>query len=85
MSQFYIIEIKKKNGEYEHEVSWVYDEDPVKARRKAEAEYYSKVSGACISESDTHAVTLIDDKGCPWLFTHYNHVEQATEEEPVEE
>ena len=80
MYQFYIIEIKKKNGEYEHEVSWVYDEDPITARRKGESAYYSKLSGACVSNYDMHSVTLIDDKGTPWLFHNYDHTAEEIEE-----
>ncbi len=41
MYQYYIIEIQRyANGEYGHIVHWAFDQDPDKARLKAEAKYH---------------------------------------------
>ena len=41
MVQFYVIEIQKYlSGEFGHIVHFAYDENPTKARLKAEAKYH---------------------------------------------
>lgn len=82
MTQFYIIEIKEVNGEYEHEVSWAYDEDTDKARLKGESLYYAKLSAAAVSEFAQHSVTLISDEGFPVMNQCYKH--EIVPEEEVE-
>ena len=51
MNQFYIIEIQKYvNGEFGHIVHFAYDEDPTKARLKAESKYHEVLAAAAVSE-----------------------------------
>lgn len=74
MTQLYIIEIKKlANGEFEHEVSWAFDEDANKARLKGESTYHAKLAEAAISEYESHAVTLISQEGFPIMYQCYKH------------
>ena len=81
VTQFYIIEIKRlHDGSLEHEVSWAYDEDPMAARFKGEAAFYTKVAGAALSDTDTHAVSLLAQEGQLIDRKCYHHV---IDEQPV--
>ena len=83
MNQFYILEIQKyQNGEYGHIVHFAYDENPRKARLKAESKYHEILAAAAISELPTHAAILITAEGAPIMNNCYYHVQ---EEEPQEE
>ncbi len=62
--QYYIFEVKRfANGELEHNVEWVFDEDPATARLKGESKWHEKLSAAALSETSTHAVMLIGTEG----------------------
>lgn len=64
MTQFYILEIQlHDNGEYGHLVHYAYDEDPIKAQRKAEAKYYEILAACALSELPMHSVTLLSAEG----------------------
>lgn len=87
MTQLYIVEVKKSaNQEFEHNVFWVYDEDPDKARLKGESKYYEVLSAAAISDVAEHSAILFTSEGFPLMHQCYKH-ESATEtvEEPTEE
>lgn len=74
MTQFYIVEIKEyPNGEYEHEVSYAYDEDPDKARLKAESRYHEILSGAAVSQMASHGCIVFDTRCFPILNYCYEH------------
>ena len=88
VKQYYIIEIKRVNGELEHNVTWAFDEDADKARLKGESAYYAKLSEACLSNTDSHSVTLISDEGFPVMHNCFKHEVEPTPEptpEPTEE
>lgn len=84
MTQYYIIEIQlNSQGEYGHIVHWAFDENPTKARLKAESKYHQVLAAAAISELPQHSATLIASDGRCVMFQCYRH---ETEPEPeVEE
>ena len=85
MTQFYIIEIKQlPNGDYEHNVYYAYDEDPVTARLKAESKYHEVLSQAAVSENLTHSAIVIDSECFPKLNYSYQHKAPAPTPEPDE-
>lgn len=86
MTQLYIIEVKKNaNQEFEHNVFWVYDEDPDKARLKGESKYYEVLSAAAISDVAEHSAILFTSEGFPLMHQCYKHnVAAETAEEPTE-
>ena len=49
MTQYYIVEIKMVNGEFEHQVHWAYDADATTARLKAESKYHEVLAAAAVS------------------------------------
>lgn len=50
MVNFYVVEIRKyPNGEYEHEVHFVYDENAHIAQLKGESKYHEVMSAAAES------------------------------------
>lgn len=68
MYQNYVIEVKKfANGEYEHQVFWLWDEDADTAMRKAKNKYYSILAEAQLSAMAEHAVILFTSQGFPVL------------------
>ena len=101
MNQFYIIEIQrywnvdentgiKTPGEFGHIVHFAYDEDPTKARLKAESKYHEVLAAAAISELPQHSATLLTSDGRAVMNQVYRHeaVQPEVEpepEEPVEE
>lgn len=87
MTQLYVVEIKKNaNGEFEHNVNWVWDADADKARLKGESKYYEVLSAAAVSNVAEHSAILFTSEGFPLMHQCYKH-ESATEavEEPIEE
>ena len=51
MNQFYIIEIQQYvTGDFGHIVHFAFDENPTKARLKAEAKYHEVLAAAAVSE-----------------------------------
>lgn len=104
MNQFYIIEIQrywnvdentgiKTPGGFGHIVHFAYDEDPTKARLKAESKYHEVLAAAAVSELPQHSATLLTSDGRAVMNQVYRHdavqpeVEPEPEEpvEPVEE
>lgn len=74
MTQFYIVEIQQyQNGEYGHIVHVAYDNDPDKARLKAESKYHEVLAAAAISELPSHAAILFTSKGAPIMNRCYEH------------
>ena len=86
MTQFYIVEIQQyANGEYGHIVHYVFDEDEVKARNKADSKYYEVLSACAISELPCHSAILFSTEGFPLMHGCYKHeVAPVVPEEPIE-
>ncbi len=88
MTQFYIIEvIQYTNGEFGHIVHYAFDEDPNKARLKAESKYHEVLAAAAVSDTLTHSAILFDTKCFPKLNYCYTHPQPtpAPDPEPTEE
>ena len=84
MFQNYVVEIKKfHNGEFEHNVFWLYDEDADLAMRKAEAKYHEVLAAAALSDTASHAAILFTAEGFPCRNECYKHgaVEEVAAEE----
>ena len=74
MTQFYILEIKQlPDGEFEHQIYYAWDEDPVQARLKAESRYHDILSAAAVSNNLTHGAVIIDSRCFPQLNYCYEH------------
>lgn len=89
MTQFYIVEVKQlPNGEYNHDVFWVWDEDADKARLKAESKYHQILGEAAVSNTLSDAAILFSTEGFPIMNQCYKHTvvpeTPATVEEPEE-
>lgn len=82
MYQFYVVEIQKyNNGEYGHLVHYAYDEDPDKARLKAESKYHEVLAAAAISETAEHSAIMFNTEGFPLMHQCYKHeVAEQSEE-----
>lgn len=87
MTQYYVFEIKQlANGEYEHQAHWAWDEDPNKARLKAESKYHEIMSAAAVSETKKHSAVVLSDECFALMQQCYRHnVVPAPESEPEEE
>lgn len=90
MNQYYILEIQQyANGEFGDIRHVAYDEDPGKARMKAESKYHEVLAAAAVSELPSHSATLITSDGRALMNQCYKHapkIEPETEsEEPVTE
>lgn len=91
VTQFYILEIQQyQNGEYGHIVHFAYDENPDKARLKAEAKYHEVLAAAAVSELPQHSAIIIAADGFPVMHQSYVHTVEPTvapepEPEPSEE
>lgn len=81
MVQFYIFECQKYvNGEFGHIVHFAYDENPTKARLKAEAKYHEVLAQAAVSELPQHSATLLATDGREIMHQCYIHeIEQDPE------
>lgn len=85
MYQNYVVEIKQfHNGEFEHNVFWLYDEDADKAMLKAEAKFHEILAVAAVSDTASHAAILFTSEGFPMRHECYKH-EPIAVEEPVGE
>lgn len=91
MTQYYVIELQKYvDGSYGDIKHVVWDEDPTKARLKAESKFYEVLSAAAVSELPVHAAIMFTSEGVPVMNQRYVHsipqVEPETPEEdtPVE-
>ena len=74
MYQFYVVEIKKNaQGEFEHEVFWLYDENATKAQQKGESKYHEIMSRAAISNYAEHSAILFSSEGFPLMNYCYKH------------
>lgn len=74
MTQLYVVEIKKTvSGEYEHNVFWLYDEFPDKARLKGESKYHEVLAAAALSNMEEHAAILFESNGTPIMHQCYRH------------
>ena len=83
MNQFYIIEIQQyTDGNYGHIVHFAYDENPTKARLKAEAKYHEVLASAAVSELPQHSATLLTADGRAVMNQCYKHEVVQPEVEP---
>ena len=74
MYQYYILEVQKsKGGEYSHLVHYAFDADQDMARRKAEAQYYTVLAAAAVSDTAMHSVVLVSAEGFPIKHECYNN------------
>ena len=74
MYQNYVVEIKKTaNGDYEHNVYWLYDADADVAMLKAESKYHEILSAAAVSTMAEHAAILFTSEGFPMMHQCYKH------------
>ena len=74
MYQNYVVEIKKTHGgEFEHNVFWLYDEDPDKAMLKAESKFHEILSAAAVSTMAEHSAILFTSEGFPKANKCYKH------------
>lgn len=74
VSQYYIFEIKQyQNGDFEHQVHYVWDEDPNLAELKAESKYHEILSAAAISDFVTHSCIVINTESVPVMHQAYHH------------
>lgn len=81
MAQYYIIEIQLlQNGEYEHIVHYAHDENPNKARLKAESKYHEVLSVAAVSETKKHSAIILSDESFPIMNECYSHEFEEEEE-----
>ena len=86
MNQFYIIEIQQyTDGNYGHIVHFAYDENPTKARLKAEAKYHEVLASAAVSELPQHSATLLTADGRAVMNQCYKHEVVQPEPEPTPE
>ena len=90
MTQFYIMEIQQyADGSYGDIKHFAYDEDPDKARLKAESKYHEVLAAAAVSNTMSHAAILFSSEGFPIMHQCYKHevVNPAPEPtpEPIEE
>ena len=86
MTQYYIIELQKyadgSFGDIKH-IAW--DEDPTKARLKAESKFYEVLSAAAVSELPVHAAIMFTSEGVPIMNQRYVQAVAQEEVEPKEE
>lgn len=84
VTQFYIMELQQyASGEYGNLVHYAWDEDPTKARLKAESKYHEVLAAAAISELPQHSATLLTSDGRCVMNQCYRH-EIATPDETPE-
>lgn len=82
MTQLYVIEVKKNiNDDFEHNVNWVWDEDPTKARLKGESKYHEILAAAAVSDMKEHSAILFTSEGFPLMHNCYKHDLVASTEE----
>lgn len=87
MYQNYVVEIQKlHNGEFAHNVFWLYDEDADIAMQKAESKFHEVLSYAATSDTASHAAILFTSEGFPCRNECYHHDPlPVAEEETTEE
>lgn len=83
--QNYVVEIKKlHNGEFEHYVYWLWDENADVAMQKAEAKFHEVLAAAAVSDTAAHAAILFTSEGFPARHECYHHEPLPVVEEPEE-
>lgn len=81
MTQFYVVEIQQyANGEFGHIVHYAFDEDPKKARLKAESKWHEVLMAAAVSELPSHAAIMFSTEGFPMMNECYKHEAEAEPE-----
>lgn len=86
MPQYYVVEIRQlASGEYEHQVHYAWDENPDKARLKAESKYHEVMAAAAISETKKHSAVILSDESFPVMHGCYKHDVTAPAAEPESE
>lgn len=81
MYQNYVVEVKKlRNGEFEHETYWLWDEDENTARLKAESKYHEVLATAALSDTATHSAIIFTSDGLPLMHKCYEHKEESEDE-----
>ena len=74
LTQFYIIEVQQyQDGSYGDIKHFAYDENPDKARLKAESKYYEVLAAAAVSELPMHSAILFSAEGFPIMHQCYRH------------
>ena len=73
---------KHSYGDIKH-VAW--DEDPTKARLKAESKFHEILAAAAISELPVHAAIMFTSDGVPVMNQKYVHAISQVEPEPEED
>ena len=74
MTQLYVVEVQKsQEGVFGHNVFWLYDEEPEKARLKGEAKYHEVLAAAALSDMAEHAAILFESNGVPLMHQCYKH------------
>ena len=80
MAQYYVFEIQEyADGTYGDLKHISYDEDPEKARLKAESKYHEVLAAAAISDIPCHAVVVVSSDGFPLMHQCYKHVQSSEE------
>lgn len=85
--QNYVVEVKKyHNGEFEHNVSWFWDESATIAEQKALAKFHEILSRAAISDTAEHAAIVFTSEGFPLDHKVFKHdpIPEEPEVEPEE-
>lgn len=86
MTQYYVIELQKyADGTYGDIKHVVWDEDPTKARLKAESKFHEILAAAAISELPVHAAIMFTSDGVPVMNQKYVHAIPQVEPEPEED
>lgn len=74
MTQYYIYELQQyADGTFGDIRHIAYDEDPKKARQKADSKFYEVLAAAAISDLPVHAVTMVLSDGTPIMHQKYTH------------
>ena len=85
LSQYYVVEVQKNaNGEFGHNVFWLYDENADKARLKGEAKYHEVLAAAAVSNLAEHSAIMFASDGTPLMHQCYKH-EAESEQVKLEE
>jgi len=82
--QNYVVEIKKSHsGEFEHDVSWFWDENATIAEQKALAKFHEILSRAAVSDTAEHAAIVFTSEGFPLDHKVFKH-DPILKETPIE-
>lgn len=78
MTQYYIIELQQyTDGSFGDIKHVAYDEDPARARRKADSKFYEVLSAAAVSGLPVHAAIMFTSSGLPIMNQRYTNVTQT--------